>query len=73
MDFYRRAERLMAMDDATWWRHANPWSGSGTIRAYSRSLRDLTAGCNAVFGMLLTMLPEIWFVDRMVWIFHDWR
>jgi len=25
-----------------------------------------------VFGMLLTMLPKIWFVDRMVWIYADW-
>ena len=27
----------------------------------------------AVFGALLTALPKIWFVDRMVWIFEDWR
>ena len=27
MDVYRGAERLMAMDDAAWARHANPWSG----------------------------------------------
>ena len=27
MDLYRGAERLMAMDDATWRRHANPLSG----------------------------------------------
>lgn len=26
MDVYRAAERLMAMDDAAWARHANPWS-----------------------------------------------
>lgn len=26
MDIFRAAERLMAMDDATWRRHANPWS-----------------------------------------------
>ena len=26
MDLYVAAERLMAMDDATWRRHANPWS-----------------------------------------------
>lgn len=27
MTFVHRLERLMAMDDATWARHANPWSG----------------------------------------------
>ncbi|MCH9808227.1 MAG: hypothetical protein K0U74_10890 [Alphaproteobacteria bacterium] len=27
MDYGRWAERLMAMDDAAWQRHANPWSG----------------------------------------------
>ena len=27
----------------------------------------------ALFGMILTALPKIWFVDRMVWIFEDWR
>ncbi|MFT5510199.1 MAG: hypothetical protein ACI89J_003291 [Hyphomicrobiaceae bacterium] len=27
MDYGRWAEQLMAMDDATWHRHANPWSG----------------------------------------------
>ena len=26
MDLFRAAERLMAMDDAAWARHANPWS-----------------------------------------------
>ena len=26
-----------------------------------------------VFGVILTMLPKIWFVDRMIWIFDDWR
>ncbi|MEM8824146.1 MAG: DUF6653 family protein [Pseudomonadota bacterium] len=26
-DVFRAAERMMAMDDATWARHANPWSG----------------------------------------------
>ncbi|WP_298429424.1 DUF6653 family protein [uncultured Jannaschia sp.] len=26
MDVFRGAERMMAMDDATWRRHANPWS-----------------------------------------------
>ncbi|MDJ0821808.1 MAG: hypothetical protein QNJ09_08380 [Paracoccaceae bacterium] len=26
-DIYKVTERLMAMDDATWRRHANPWSG----------------------------------------------
>lgn len=27
----------------------------------------------AVFGALLTALPKIWFVDRMVWILQDWQ
>ncbi|MBW4707897.1 hypothetical protein KX928_08875 [Roseobacter sp. YSTF-M11] len=26
----------------------------------------------AVFGMILTALPKIWFVDRMVWVHDDW-
>lgn len=26
-----------------------------------------------VFGMILAMLPKVWFVDRMVWILQDWR
>lgn len=26
----------------------------------------------AVFGAILTALPKIWFVDRMVWIYEDW-
>lgn len=26
----------------------------------------------AVFGVILTALPKIWFVDRMVWVYHDW-
>lgn len=26
----------------------------------------------AVFGTLLTMIPKIWFVDRMVWLYADW-
>jgi len=25
-----------------------------------------------VFGTALTMLPKIWFVDRMVWVYADW-
>lgn len=27
----------------------------------------------AFFGVLLAMLPKIWFVDRMVWVLEDWR
>ncbi|WP_343035282.1 DUF6653 family protein [Parasulfitobacter algicola] len=27
MDIFKGAERLLAMDDCTWRRHANPWSG----------------------------------------------
>ena len=26
-----------------------------------------------VFGTALTILPKVWFVDRMVWIYEDWR
>jgi hypothetical protein len=26
----------------------------------------------AVFGMLLAMLPKLWFLDRMVWLHRDW-
>ncbi|MEP6064576.1 MAG: DUF6653 family protein, partial [Paracoccaceae bacterium] len=26
-----------------------------------------------VFGVVLTALPKVWFVDRMVWVFEDWR
>ncbi len=25
-----------------------------------------------VFGTVLTMLPKMWFVDRMVWVYADW-
>ncbi|WP_300055799.1 DUF6653 family protein [uncultured Roseobacter sp.] len=25
-----------------------------------------------VFGMILGVLPKVWFVDRMVWIYDDW-
>lgn len=27
----------------------------------------------ALFGMIGAALPKIWFVDRMVWIYEDWR
>lgn len=26
-----------------------------------------------VFGMILTGLPKLWFLDRMVWILQDWH
>lgn len=26
-----------------------------------------------VFGCALTVLPKMWFIDRMVWILEDWR
>ncbi|MEM7073828.1 MAG: DUF6653 family protein, partial [Pseudomonadota bacterium] len=26
-----------------------------------------------VFGTVLTVLPKVWFVDRMVWLYDDWR
>lgn len=25
-----------------------------------------------IFGMVLTVLPKVWFVDRMVWVYSDW-
>lgn len=25
-----------------------------------------------VFGILLSVLPKVWFVDRMVWAYQDW-
>ena len=157
MDIFRGAERLMAMDDAAWRRHANPWSGYTRmvtvlpllmLAIWSRvwlgwwalipvglalgwvwlnprlfaepkrfdswmskgvlgerifiehraSLPDhqlrmarILAFASApgvvlmiwglwslwweaaVFGALLGVIPKIWFVDRMVWIFHEWR
>ena len=27
----------------------------------------------AVFGMILTGLPKVWLIDRMVWLHEDWR
>ncbi len=157
MDVFRAAERLMAMDDTAWRRHANPWSGwtrmltalpalclaiwsrvwlgwwaaipvalalgwiwlnprafaeperfSGWMskgvlgeRIFLEHRKDIAAhhvraghaltlaslpGAalmvwglwalwweGAVFGMVLTALPKVWFVDRMVWVFEDWR
>jgi hypothetical protein len=26
----------------------------------------------AVFGMILALLPKLWFLDRMVWVHRDW-
>ncbi|MEO0774680.1 MAG: DUF6653 family protein [Pseudomonadota bacterium] len=26
----------------------------------------------ALFGMVLAVLPKVWFVDRMVWVYQDW-
>jgi hypothetical protein len=26
----------------------------------------------AVFGMILALLPKLWFLDRMVWMHRDW-
>ena len=26
-----------------------------------------------IAGILLTVLPKVWFVDRMVWLYGDWR
>ncbi|MEP5732495.1 MAG: DUF6653 family protein [Sulfitobacter sp.] len=156
MDLFRAAERMMAMDDGVWLRHANPWSGWSRMvilpmfclavwsrvwigwgalvpialvlvwiwwnpRAFAPphrfdawmtkgvfgerifiehrdriaphhlraakvlSLMSVPGGLimlwglwmlwweGAVFGMLLCVLPKIWFVDRMAWIFDDWE
>lgn len=157
MDFFAAAERVMSMDDATWRRHANPWSvwtrmftvlpllalaiwsrvwigawalvpvalvlawiwvnprafpeptqfdtwaSKGVLgervflahrdeiaphhlrAAHVLSLLSVPGAVilfwglwvlwweGAVFGALLTALPKIWFVDRMVWILQDWR
>lgn len=27
----------------------------------------------AVFGVILSAVPKLWFVDRMAWILQDWR
>lgn len=155
MDLFSGAERLMRMDDATWARHANPWSGwsrfsvlpllalavwsrvwlgwwalvpvacalgwtwlnprlfapPATDRAWPTravlgervflqrradvaphhrraaivltwasvpGMLILSAGLwllwweGAVFGTVLTMLPKIWFCDRMVWLREEW-
>jgi len=157
MDIFKRAEGLMRMDDATWRRHCNPWSGWSRMltalpllclaiwsrvwlgwgaiapiavacgwiwwnpRAFPEPARfdawmskgvlgerifleyraslpahHLTAARllawgsvpgavmmiwglwalwweGVVFGVVLTALPKIWFLDRMVWIYDDWR
>lgn len=26
-----------------------------------------------IFGVILAMLPKLWFLDRMVWILEDWQ
>ncbi|MEM9795141.1 MAG: DUF6653 family protein [Pseudomonadota bacterium] len=155
MDIFRGAERLMAMDDAAWLRHANPWSGLTrftvlpllVLAIWSRVWLGwgalvpivLALGWNwlnprlfdaparfdhwmsravlgerifldhrteiaaqhvraataltwlslpgvvvlvwglwalwwegAVFGTVLSILPKLWFCDRMVWIHDDW-
>ncbi|MEO9819374.1 MAG: DUF6653 family protein [Paracoccaceae bacterium] len=157
MDVFKFAERLMVMNDATWRRHANPWSGWTRMlttlpllclaiwsrvwigswafmfvglalfwiwlnpRAFAEPKRfdawmskgvlgerifiehraelpahQITAARalsllsvpgalilmwglyvmwweGVVFGVVLTALPKVWFVDRMVWVFEDWR
>ena len=153
-DAFRFAERLMSMDDETWARHSNPWSGItrfsclpllilafwsrawigwGAVvpvflalgwiwwnprafpkpvskdhwmtqavlgeKLFLRRRNDIAAhhirattvlswlsvpGAvimvwavivfwweGAVFGMLLTILPKVWFCDRMVWIYRE--
>jgi hypothetical protein len=154
-DVFKSLERLMAMDDRVWRRHANPWSGwtrvtvlpmlvlaiwsrvwigwwvvplAGLVVLWTwlnpRLLpepRDLDAWMTrgvlgervflehreevaaehvrvakllswlslpgaivmvwglwalwwegAVFGMILALLPKLWFIDRMVWVHRDW-
>jgi hypothetical protein len=154
-DVFRSLERLMAMDDRVWRRHANPWSGWTRVailplfvlavwsrvwigwwalvavalvvvwtwanprvfpeprshdawmsrgvlgeRVLLEHRAEIPAGHaraanvlswlaapgavlmawglwvlwweGAVFGALLTMLPKLWFLDRMVWLHRDW-
>lgn len=157
MDIFKISERLMTMDDATWARHANPWSvwtrfsclpllalavwsrtwlgwwallpvglaliwiwinprifkapkttdhwaAKGTFGErvflnrksipipahHTRAARVLTVmsaigagiliyglvvlGVWAVIcGLIGTMLPKVWFVDRMVWLYEDMK
>lgn len=153
---YQAAERLMRMDDATWERHANPWSAYTRFsalpllalaiwsrdwigawawlavaaalfwiwlnpRAFPPPKRLTNWASKAVLGervflgrraevaahhvawanrlslmalpgavtlavglwrldlgmtlsgMFLTILPKMWFCDRMVWLYADWR
>lgn len=155
-DAMRWFERLMAMDERTWRRHANPWSvhtrifatlplltlavwsrvwigwwallavavavawvwlnprlwpeparfdswasrgvlgeriwleHRAAIPAHHRRMAAILAGLSAagavvlvaglvalwwegaVFGLLLTAIPKVWFVDRMAWLHDDW-
>ena len=155
MDVYKFSERLMAMDDASWARHANPmsvfsrfsclplivlaiwsrvWLGwwamlpiglallwvwinprmfgppktfdhwaskgvmgerlfldrkSGGVAEHHIRMAHILSGMSAggvailvyglivldfwavMCGMALSILPKVWFVDRMVWIFDD--
>lgn len=153
--FYRATEKMMGMSDATWSRHANPWSvwtrmtclplivlaiwsrtwlgvwallplaaalfwtwynprafrppktwdswaakgTSGervflhfkdTIAPHHRKAAHLLAAASAIglppliyglwvydlgwtiAGLVLVIVPKLWFVDRMVWIWEDW-
>ena len=152
---YRGAERLMGMSEASWARHANPWSAytrftilpllvlaiwsrvwlgwgaivpvalvlgwawvnprafpppasldnwasrgvlgervflnrRGEVAAHHRAWADGLALASlpgvvvlglgliwldpwwTLFGVLLTVGPKLWFVDRMVWLYGDW-
>lgn len=157
MDVFRGAERLMSMDEASWRRHCNPWSGwtrmattlpllsfaiwsrvwlgwwalipvalallwiwinPRAFKAPARFDHWMSKGVlgervfiehraqipahhliaakilsalsvpgavlmiwglivlwweAVIFGMFLTIIPKVWFVDRMVWILQDWR
>ena len=156
MNIYRAAERMMAMGDATWLRHANPLSGwtrmavlpllalaiwsrvwlgwfaavpviaaclwtwwnprafrapdnfehwmsrgvlgewvflrhRDQVEAHQIRAAHVLAAASApgaivmiwgliilwwegvVFGVILTAIPKLWFVDRMAWIWADWQ
>ena len=156
MDLYKLGERLMSMDDATWRRHANPWSAwtrftclpllamaiwsrvwlgwwalipvalslawiwynprafppprhldrwaskavlgervfltqKQDVAAHHRQAAGVLTWLSlpgmvvmiwglialwwegAVFGLVLGVLPKVWFCDRMVWILEDQR
>lgn len=44
-DIFAASEKIMRMDDATWVRHANPWS------VYSRMTNAVVDPCDPVAGL----------------------